>query len=106
MDRRIITNVVRRALPQAVPATLSGYRKWDSTLGYPLILPDSASSCAGVVFFSLTAADWEKLDAYECTDQQPPAYFRRLISVEGAHGRINAYTYVGNLNFFRTRIKR
>lgn len=106
MDRRVIAKVIGRTLPYAVSATLRGYKKWETTLNYPLVLPDTSAECTGVVYYSLSAADWTRLDAYENVNSQPPAYYRKLVTVEGTHGSISAYVYIGNLNFFRTRIKR
>jgi gamma-glutamylcyclotransferase (GGCT)/AIG2-like uncharacterized protein YtfP len=105
MDRRVMTRVCGRPLPAAVPATLFGYRMWETSLGYPIILPEPGASCPGVVYYSLTPTDWERLDAYEDAGGNPPAYFRRLVTAQGAHGKISTYVYVGNLNYFRTRIK-
>lgn len=105
VDRKVITRVIGRSLPHAVPATLQGYRKWETTLGYPIILPESGAQTTGMVFYSLTHADWQRLDEYEDVHGYPPSYFRRLATVQGTHGSISAYIYVGNLKFFRTRIK-
>lgn len=105
MDKRAISRVTGRTLPQAISATLHGYRKYETTLGYPVILPEAGATCTGVVFYSLSPSDWEKLDLYENVRGNPPSYFRRLMTVHGAHGSINAFVYVGNLNFFRTRLK-
>jgi len=105
LDKRIMFKVLGRGLPTSVPATLYGYRKWETTLGYPVVLPEAGASTPGMVFYSLTAADWKRLDEYEVVNGNPPAYFRRLVSVQGAHGSISACVYIGNLNFFRTRLK-
>lgn len=105
LDRRVMAKVTGRTLPAGVNATLHGYRKYETTLGYPVILPESGASCQGQVFFGLTHADWEKLDRYENVFDNPPAYTRKLVQVQGTHGTISAFVYVGNLNFFRTRLK-
>lgn len=105
MDRRIIARVTGRTLPAPVPATLFGYRKWETTLGYPIVLPETGASCSGLVYYSLTPQDWDRLDKYEDTRGNPPAYFRKFVTVQGAHGSISAQVYIGNLNYFRTRIK-
>lgn len=105
MDKRIMFRVIGRTPPSPVPATLHGYRKFETTLGYPIILPEAGASTSGLVFFSLTIADWKRLDEYEVVNGSPPAYFRRLVTVQGAHGSISANAYIGNLNHFRTRIK-
>lgn len=104
MDRRTIARVVGRTLPEAIPAVLRGYRKYETTLNYPVILPDSAAECQGLVYYSILAGDWERLDTYENANSTPPAYHRKLVTVEGKHGRISAFVYIGNLNFFRTRL--
>lgn len=106
MDRRVITRVVGRTLPNAVPATLRGYTKWETTLGYDIILPEPGGEVKGLVYFSLSPADWERLDIYENLHSHPPAYIRRMATAEGTHGNITVQAYVGNLNFFRARIKR
>lgn len=104
-DRRAMAKVTGRTLPAGVSATLLGYRRYETTLGYPIILPESGASCTGTVFFGLQPVDWDKLDRYENIFDNPPAYTRRLVQVQGAHGTISAFVYVGNLNFFRTRLK-
>lgn len=105
MDKRIMFRVVGRSISTAVPATLHGYRKWETSLGYPVVLPEAGASTAGMVFFNMTPADWKHLDEYENVTGNPPSYVRKLVSVQGAHGTITAYVYIGNLNFFRTRLK-
>lgn len=105
LDKRIMFRVIGRSLPTPVPATLPGYRKWETTLGYPVVLPETGASCSGFIFFSLTPHDWKRLDEYEGVNGNPPAYFRRMLTVQGAHGSITAQVYVGNLNYFRTRLK-
>lgn len=106
MDRRAMAKVTGRNLPAGVSATLQGYRKFETSLGYPIILPEIGATCSGLVYFGLTYPDWEKLDRYENVYDSPPAYLRRLVKVQGEHGTINASVYVGNLNFFRARIRR
>jgi gamma-glutamylcyclotransferase (GGCT)/AIG2-like uncharacterized protein YtfP len=105
LDKRVMFKVIGRSLPMPVPATLPGYRKFETTLGYPVVLPEAGSTCNGSVFFSLTPADWKRLDEYENAAGNPPAYVRRLVTLQGAYGSISAYVYIGNLNFFRTRLK-
>lgn len=104
MDPRAIAKVIGRTLPNPIPARLQGYRKWETTLGYPVVLPESVSVTEGMLFFSLTESDWKRLDIYENVTKQPPSYFRRLVTVGGTHGNVSAYVYIGNLNFFRTRL--
>ncbi len=98
--------VIGRTLPAPVPATLHNFRKWETSLGYPVILPEQGASVSGVVWFSINHQDLKRLDEYEDVDGNPPSYFRRLMQVQGAHGSISAYVYVGNLNFFRTRLRK
>jgi gamma-glutamylcyclotransferase (GGCT)/AIG2-like uncharacterized protein YtfP len=105
LDKRIMFKVIGRSLPTPVPATLLGYRKWETTLGYPVVLPEVGATCSGYVFFSLTPQDWKRLDEYENTTGNPPAYFRKLVGVQGAYGSINANVYIGHLNYFRARLK-
>lgn len=104
-DRRVMAKVAGRSLPSGVPAILHGYRKYETTLGYPIILPESGATTEGIVYFSLTHSDWQRLDQYENLFDNPPAYSRRLIKVQGAHGSISAFVYIGNLSFFRTRLR-
>jgi len=106
MDRRTIARITGRSLPAGVPAVLHGYRKLETSLGYPIVLPEAGATTQGVVYFGLGYSDWEKLDRYENLYDSPPAYIRRLVQVQGSHGTINAFVYVGNLQFFRTRIRR
>lgn len=105
MDRRAMAKVTGRSLAAGVKATLHGYRLWETSLGYPTILAEAGATCPGVVYFGLTYTDWERLDRYENTGSNPPAYFRRLVTVQGEHGSISAFVYVGNLNFFRARLR-
>lgn len=106
MDRRVMMRIVGRPLPPAAPAVLYGYRKWETTLGYPAVFPDPGQSCKGSVYGTLTADDLKRLDAYEDVNGNPPAYTRRLVTVQGAHGSLSAYLYIGNLGYFRARLKR
>lgn len=105
LDKRVMFKVVGRSLRTPVPATLYGYRKWETSLGYPVVLPEAGASTEGFIFFSLSAEDWKRLDMYESVYTNPPAYFRRLVTAQGAYGSISAYVYIGNLNHFRTRLK-
>ncbi|HLO01526.1 MAG TPA: gamma-glutamylcyclotransferase family protein [Symbiobacteriaceae bacterium] len=106
MDRRILARVLGRTPPNGVPATLYGYKKWETTLGYPIILPETGAVCQGMVFYNLSQQDWKRLDEYEKATTEPPAYFRRLLSAQGGSGSISVQVYVGNLNYFRARLKR
>lgn len=92
-------------MPQGTPAILYGYRRHETTMGYPIVLPEVGATCSGTVYYNLTYTDWEKLDIYENLHSSPPPYMRKLVQVKGSHGTINAFVYVGNLNFFRARIK-
>lgn len=105
-ERRTFSKVIGRIPPNPVPATLHGYRMYETTIGYPIVLPEAGAAVTGLVYYSLTQADWKRLDEYENLNDQPPAHHRKLVTLEGAHGRINAHVYVGNLHFFRTRIKK
>lgn len=100
-----MTRVIGRTLRTGVPATLYGYRKWETTLGYPAVLPEAGSSVEGLVYFNLSEADLKRLDLYENVHSTPPAYYRKLTTVQGAHGRISAEVYIGQLNYFRARLK-
>lgn len=104
-DRRALAKVTGRAHSPGVPAILYGYRRLETTLGYPIILPETGASCQGTVYFGLTYTDWEHLDRYENLGHNPPPYSRRLVQVRGSHGSISAFTYVANLNYFRARIR-
>ncbi len=101
-----MAKVIGRTPPSPVSATLHGYRKYETTMGYPIVLPEAGASVTGLVYYSLSPADWARLDEYENVNDIPPAYHRKLVTVEGAHGRISTFVYIGNLNFFRTRIKK
>lgn len=103
-DRRTLARLLGRTPAGGVRAVLHGYRRCATTLGYPVILPEPGASCEGTVYFGLYFTDWERLDLYENVNTVPPQYTRRLVQVQGSHGSINAFTYVGNLNYFRTRL--
>jgi gamma-glutamylcyclotransferase (GGCT)/AIG2-like uncharacterized protein YtfP len=105
VEKRAMGRITGRTLRAGLEGTIHGYRKWETTLGYPIVLPDAHESCTGVVYYNLTAADWERLDTYEQIHKSPPVYTRKLVTVQAAHGLISAQLYVGNLNYFRARLK-
>lgn len=106
MDHRTIARVAGRRFPTATPAILHGYRKYNTQFGYPVIFPDENGSVPGVVFGSVTPADWRLLDAYEEADAFPPHYVRRLVTARGQYGTIRAYVYIGNQLYFSSRTLR
>lgn len=106
MDPRIIARVTGRNFPRPTPAVLSGYKKYETTQGYPVIFSEAGQTVSGVVYYSVTDDDWKRLDRFEDTDSNPPHYFRRLVTAIGAHGTIRAYIYVGNQMYFGNRLLR
>jgi gamma-glutamylcyclotransferase (GGCT)/AIG2-like uncharacterized protein YtfP len=104
VDPRVIARVTGRSFPASSPAVLQGYVKRQTVFGYPALFPDPNRSVDGVVYYSLTDADWKRLDEYEGLNASPPHYYRRLVAVLGTYGTIRSHVYVGNPLYFGTRL--
>jgi gamma-glutamylcyclotransferase (GGCT)/AIG2-like uncharacterized protein YtfP len=78
---------------ERVDATLSGFERVNSTLGYPFILPRPAATVRGVLLLDIDVVSLAELDAYEAEGN---LYRRQVVVVEVADRRVAAMTYVGH----------
>jgi gamma-glutamylcyclotransferase (GGCT)/AIG2-like uncharacterized protein YtfP len=78
---------------ERLEATLSGFERVNSPLGYPFILPKPGASVRGVLLLNVDPASLEQLDAYEA---EGDLYRRQVVAVEVADRRVTAMTYVGH----------
>jgi gamma-glutamylcyclotransferase (GGCT)/AIG2-like uncharacterized protein YtfP len=78
---------------KGVDATLSGFERVNSPLGYPFILPKSDAIVRGVLLLDIDLASLVQLDAYEA---EGDLYQRQVVVVEVADRRVAAMTYVGH----------
>ena len=76
-----------------VDATLSGFERVNSPLGYPFILPKPDAIVRGVLLLNIDLASLAQLDAYEA---EGDLYQRQVVVVEAADRRVAAMTYVGH----------
>ena len=74
-------------------ATLSGFERVNSPLGYPFILPQPGASVRGVLLLDIDLVSLAHLDAYEA---EGDLYRRQVIMVEVADRQVPAMTYVGH----------
>jgi gamma-glutamylcyclotransferase (GGCT)/AIG2-like uncharacterized protein YtfP len=78
---------------ERLEATLSGFERVNSPLGYPFILPKPGASVRGVLLLNVDPASLGQLDAYEA---EGDLYRRQVVAVEVADRRVTAMTYVGH----------
>ena len=78
---------------ERVDATLSGFERVNSPLGYPFILPRPGASVRGVLLLDIDPVSLGQLDAYEA---EGDLYRRQVVVVEVADGQMSAMTYVGH----------
>jgi gamma-glutamylcyclotransferase (GGCT)/AIG2-like uncharacterized protein YtfP len=78
---------------ERLDATLSGFERVNSPLGYPFILPRPAAIVRGVLLFNVDLVSLAHLDAYEA---EGDLYRRQVVVVEVADRRVAAMTYVGH----------
>jgi gamma-glutamylcyclotransferase (GGCT)/AIG2-like uncharacterized protein YtfP len=78
---------------ERVDATLSGFERVNSPLGYPFILPRPAATVRGVLLLDIDLVSLAELDAYEA---EGDLYRRQAVVVEVADRRVAAMTYVGH----------
>jgi gamma-glutamylcyclotransferase (GGCT)/AIG2-like uncharacterized protein YtfP len=78
---------------ERMDATLSGFERVNSPLGYPFILPRPGAVVRGVLLLNLDHGSLVQLDAYEA---EGDLYRRQLVVVEVADRRVSAMTYVGH----------
>jgi gamma-glutamylcyclotransferase (GGCT)/AIG2-like uncharacterized protein YtfP len=78
---------------ERVDATLSGFERVNSPLGYAFILPRPAATVRGVLLLDIDLVSLAELDAYEA---EGDLYRRQVVVVEVADRRVAAMTYVGH----------
>ena len=74
-------------------ATLSGFERFESPLGYPFILPRPGAVVSGVLLHNIDPHSLVRFDAYEA---EGDLYRRQIVEVEVAGTRLSAMTYVGH----------
>ncbi|HEX2276001.1 MAG TPA: gamma-glutamylcyclotransferase family protein [Candidatus Tectomicrobia bacterium] len=77
----------------AVDATLTGFERVESPLGYPYIFPRPGAVVRGVLLCDIDPASLVHLDAYEAEGE---LYRRQVVEVEVVGTRLPAMTYVGH----------
>lgn len=105
-DPAIIAAVTGRPWSDPQPALLRGYRLQGTSLGYPTIIAAPGAEAAGVLWPGVTADDLAYLDEYEDCNEPVPVYRRVRLDVEVAGGRLSAWVYVGNPDFFAPWLRR
>jgi gamma-glutamylcyclotransferase (GGCT)/AIG2-like uncharacterized protein YtfP len=78
---------------ERVDATLSGFERVDSPLGYPFIFPTAGGRVHGVLLLNVDAVSLFHIDAYEA---EGDLYRRQGVVVEVADRRVAAMAYVGH----------
>jgi gamma-glutamylcyclotransferase (GGCT)/AIG2-like uncharacterized protein YtfP len=76
-----------------VDATLSGFERVDSPLGYPYILPRPGAVVRGVLLFDIDPISLAHLDTYEA---EGDLYRRQVVEVEVAGTAVSAMAYIGH----------
>ena len=75
-----------------VHATLSGFERVESPLGYPFIFPRPGAVVHGLLLRHIDPHSLRQLDAYEA---EGDLYRRQSVAVEVSGTRLSAMTYVG-----------
>jgi gamma-glutamylcyclotransferase (GGCT)/AIG2-like uncharacterized protein YtfP len=78
---------------ERVDATLNGFERVNSPLGYPFIFPKAGGIVRGVLLLNLDPVSLVQLDTYEA---EGDLYRRQVVVVEVADRRVAAVTYVGH----------
>jgi gamma-glutamylcyclotransferase (GGCT)/AIG2-like uncharacterized protein YtfP len=78
---------------ERVDATLNGFERVNSPLGYPFIFPKAGGIVRGVLLLNLDPVSLVHLDTYEA---EGDLYRRQVVVVEVADRRVAAVTYVGH----------
>lgn len=102
MRRGRVEALVGQRLGEPVAATLEGYRRIDSALGYPVILEAPGATVEGLLW-EVGNADLSFVDHYEGYDADPPVYIRRTVRVRVGDREEVAEAYVGNPALFKAR---
>jgi gamma-glutamylcyclotransferase (GGCT)/AIG2-like uncharacterized protein YtfP len=91
-DPKRVTALTGRQF-SVVDATLAGFERVESPLGYPYILPKPGAVVHGVLLCDIDPASLVHLDAYE---DEGELYRRQVVEVEVVGTRRSAMTYVGH----------
>jgi gamma-glutamylcyclotransferase (GGCT)/AIG2-like uncharacterized protein YtfP len=91
-DPKRVTALTGRQF-ERMDATLNGFERVNSPLGYPFILPRPHAVVRGVLLLNLDPGSLARLDAYEA---EGDLYRRQLVVVEVSDRRVPAMTYVGH----------
>ena len=78
---------------ERVDATLSGFERINSPLGYPFIFPRPGAIVRGVLLLNIDPVSLAQLDAYEA---EGDLYRRQGVVVAVADRQVSAMTYVGD----------
>jgi gamma-glutamylcyclotransferase (GGCT)/AIG2-like uncharacterized protein YtfP len=76
-----------------VEATLVGFERLTSDLGYPFILPKRGAVVHGILLLDVDPASLSHLDTYEA---EGDLYVRQVVDVCVATASVRAMTYVGH----------
>lgn len=85
---------------EPIQGKLYGYKKYDTPLGYPFIIPWPDSKVMGIIWTGLVQKDWEQIDHYEGLFERPPLYFREPVWIKTKNASTQACVYVGNIELF------
>jgi gamma-glutamylcyclotransferase (GGCT)/AIG2-like uncharacterized protein YtfP len=78
---------------ERVEATLSGFERVNSPLGYPFILLRPGATVRGVLLLNIDPVSLAQFDAYEA---EGDLYRRQVVVVTVANRQVSAMTYVGH----------
>ncbi len=88
-----------RKLEEPAEAVLSGYRKYPTPRGYPIVLPSEGSEVRGVAW-EVEDGELAYVDHYEGLNETPPFYRRKRVAITVNGEQIEAYVYEGNPKIF------
>lgn len=94
----VMEEVVQKPMGLPQEAVLKGYKKYDTTFGFPVALPDKDSEVKGIIWNNLNEKDFEKLDIYEECHLDPPLYFKQYQTVYVRNKPVKCLVYIGNKN--------
>lgn len=97
MDKTLLCQITGKYF-SAFPAVLRGFKKLDSHLGYPYILPYKASKVNGLLIENIDPESSKKLDRFE-----GELYSRRRVTVVRGGKRTACEVYVGREKLLRPR---
>ena len=97
MDKRLLYQLTGKFF-STFPAVLRGFKKLDSHLGYPYILPYKTSKVEGLLIKNIDPESIKKLDRYE-----GQLYSRKRVAVVWGGKRTACEVYVGKKKLLRLR---